>query len=110
MLAGRQAHAAAKPKSRSREKRLPSDRVAPTHPANKDKDAGSWEATGDPTCRVGTDCCILARPTPRWRRTTTQFPQPEDTKFPHGVCTTHPDVVKPGLIISTGTEGPGAIA
>jgi hypothetical protein len=68
---------------------LPSDRVAPTHPANKTKTLACLEATGDPTCRVGTDCCMLARPTPRWRRTT-QFPQLEDMKFPHGVCTTTP--------------------
>jgi hypothetical protein len=95
---------------------LPSDRVAPTLPyapggrtiqRTKTKTLACWEATGDPTCRVGTDCCMLARPTPRWRRTT-QFPQLEDMKFPH--VHHHPDVVNPALIISTGTEGPGAIA
>jgi hypothetical protein len=38
--------------------------------------------------------------TSRWTRTT-QFPHPEDMKFPHSVRTTHTDVVNSALIKST---------
>jgi len=88
---------------------LPSDRVAPTHPANKDKDAGVFGSNRGSDLSCG-DGLLHAGATNSAMETNNAVPSAGGHEVPSRRVHHHPDVVNPALIISTGTEGPGAIA